>query len=687
MLSKWLRSAVSILLVAALMAAPVNPKPVSAAASAYDEVAKQAQATADILTAVYGATSVQYALIDQDEIVISGYSGSYEKDSTKKLSKENMYGIGSISKMFTTLAVMQLVEKGKVKLNTPVVKYLPEFKMADKRYKDITVRMLLNHSSGLMGSTFSNAELFDDNDSLCMDALLDNLKNQRLKADPGAFSVYCNDGFSLAELLVEKVSGLSFHEYISKYISNPLQLTNTKTPLDDFDRELLAKTYLTDPKKPTPVDNVNAIGAGGIYSTAEELCHFAGSFFYGQQKTIVTEASAKATAQPEYKNGYWYPESNSLLSYGLGWDSVDTYPFNEYGIKALVKGGDTTLYHGSLVVLPEKGMAMAVLLSGGSSIYGQLFAQNILLKALLAKGEIGELKADQTFTSPVKTEMPAIEKKNEGYYVLMGGAVRIEIQETGILELYSGGTPQRFVYTGDGKFFSQDGSAFIDFIKQNGNTYLYVEGYGSLPYLGQMANSGYQGQRVEQNPLSGKVKATWDNRNGKLYFLLNEKYNSVFYPLAAGVTKIQLTEGLEGYCSNAKITDANTAKMLFQIPGLYGRDLMDLSFYTKSKVEYLEASGGLYIREDGISTLSTKSFKVTIGKDGYAKWYKLGSKFKGKKLKLVLSKNASVAVYDKNLACTYYSLTADKTTLTLPEGGYIVFAGDPGAKFSVSYLK
>lgn len=681
---KWIRNGISILLAVVLISIPANPRPVSAA-STYDEVAKQAQATADILTAVYGATSLQYALIDGDEIVISGHSGAYEKGGDTELTKEHMYGIGSISKMFVTAAVMQLVEEGKVKLNTPVVKYLPKFKMADTRYKDITVRMLLNHSSGIMGSTLGNAELFDDNDTSCMDTLLATLKEQRLKADPGAFSVYCNDGFSLAQLLVEEVSGLSFSEYMGKYISEPLGLTKTKTPLDEFDRDQLVKTYMLDPNKATPVENVNAIGAGGIYSTAEELCRFASGFFYKGKDTILTDTSAKAMAQSEYKNGQWYPESNSLLSYGLGWDSVDTYPFNEYGIKALVKGGDTSLYHGSLVVLPDQGMAMAVLFSGGSSVYGQAFAQNVLMNTLLAKGVIKEINADKTFTAPVKTEMPKSEQDNEGYYVSLGGSVKAEISDAGILELYVGEESQKFIYTGEGRFYSQDGSSFIDFINQNNNTYLYVEGYGTLPYLGQMASSGYQGQKVASNPLSKKVKAAWEGREGKLYLLLNEKYDSVFYPLSSGIIKIQLTQGLEGYCANVKIIDANHAKMQFQIPGLYGRDMRDLSFNMKSKVEYLETAGFLFISEDGLKTMSAKNFKVTIGKEGYAQWYKIGTKSEGKKLKLTLPKNTSVTVYDKDFKCTYYSLTDDKNSLTLPKGGFIVFAGKAGAKFSVSY--
>lgn len=120
----------------------------------YDGVIKQANTKANLLTSMYGSTSVQYAIIDEGKIIVSGTAGVYHKENSISLTKEHMYGVGSISKTFTAAAIMQLVEKGKLELDAPVVKYLPKFKMADDRYKKITVRMLLNHSSGLMGSSF-----------------------------------------------------------------------------------------------------------------------------------------------------------------------------------------------------------------------------------------------------------------------------------------------------------------------------------------------------------------------------------------------------------------------------------------------------------------------------------------------------------------------------------------------------
>jgi CubicO group peptidase (beta-lactamase class C family) len=142
---------------------------------------------------------------------------------------ERIYCVGSVSKVYVTAAVMQLVDQGLVELDKPITTYIPDFTMADGRYKDITVRMLMNHTSGIMGSTLRNEFLFGDNDKDKYDYLLENLKTQTLKADPGAYAAYCNDGFTLLEIIVERVSGMDFTSYIEENIAAPLNLTQTGT--------------------------------------------------------------------------------------------------------------------------------------------------------------------------------------------------------------------------------------------------------------------------------------------------------------------------------------------------------------------------------------------------------------------------------------------------------------------------
>lgn len=90
---------------------------------------------------------MQYALIDNGKLILSGQKGKDNLKGEQSLTKDTQYGIGSVSKVYTAAAMMKLVDEGKVDLDTPVVNYLPDFKMKDERYKRITPRMLLNHSS------------------------------------------------------------------------------------------------------------------------------------------------------------------------------------------------------------------------------------------------------------------------------------------------------------------------------------------------------------------------------------------------------------------------------------------------------------------------------------------------------------------------------------------------------------
>jgi len=113
-------------------AALVSPS--NEAMIAYEVTRKHAQEKADLLTKAYSTNSVQYAIIDHGNIVVSGQTGKNDERGQNLLTEDTMYGIGSTSKMFTAVAVMQLVDQGKIDLDKPVVHYIPEFTMKDERY-------------------------------------------------------------------------------------------------------------------------------------------------------------------------------------------------------------------------------------------------------------------------------------------------------------------------------------------------------------------------------------------------------------------------------------------------------------------------------------------------------------------------------------------------------------------------
>ncbi len=658
--------------------------------------------TAKLLTEQYNVDSVQYALIKDGQIILSGGAGWQDKEKQTPVATNTLYGIGSISKIFTTVAVMQLVDAGLVQLDKPVTTYIPEFTMADERYKNITVRMLLNHSSGLMGSSLNNAFLYDDNDTINHDTFLQTLKQQRLKADPGAYSVYCNDGFTLAEILVEKVSGLTFSNYLRQKITFPLRLNNTLTPQDELPVERMAKYYQTTV---VPQDTVNIIGTGGIYSTAEDLCHFAQIFMAKPYtiNTILTTQSAQLTSKPSYNQILWPDGNDDNLSYGLGWDRTKGQNFLPYAIALIGKGGDTLLSHGYLTVLPEHNMAVAVLSSGGNSVYAQMFAEKLLLTALVQSGELPSdalnsdkekallarvqqltVEPESAITAPLSV-MPEEMMQYSGYYGNFGGVMRVDITHDGQLLItipnrsdYS----ESYVYNRDGIFTDSTGLVSIKFTQEeNGKTYLQLEGPSFLYGLGIGQSSQYNGQKLEAQPVAEAVQRIWQERNGKSYYVVNEKYSSQLY--AQPFYTISLIDELSGYVGSSLIENASKTKSVLQIPGVYGRDLKELTFITKNGVEYLNDGNNLFISEDSFSYLSDDTI-VTIANDGYAQWYHLDESISNRTITVNAPENSTFVIYDADGNCLFNRYVAKTNTTILPEKGYIVFVGDAKTVFTIT---
>ncbi|WP_339184869.1 serine hydrolase domain-containing protein [Paenibacillus sp. FSL R5-0701] len=690
------RTSIAALTLVLTMLAPLSamatPAVMNNSNLTYETTKKAVIEKAKLLTETYGTTSLQYALIDGGEIVVSGQTGKNDINDKVPLTSNTVYGIGSTSKMMLTAAVMKLVDEGKIDLDAPVVNYMPDFTMKDTRYKQITPRMLLNHSSGLLGTSTSNATLYGDNDTYSHDTFLEQLANQNLKADPGAYSVYSNDGFTLAEILVERVSGIGYTAFIHKYFTEPLDMKHTKSPQDVVNPSDMAAIYSPFYEGPLPKENYNIIGTGGLYSTAEDLVKFS-RIFTGEVDGILSSKSVEAMAQEEYKRGMWPEDSDTLMSYGLGWDSVNLFPFNEYGIKAVMKGGDTLSYQSSLVVLPEYNMAAAVISSGGSSLTNNFIANELLLSALEEKDIITERKPEKSFGVPVKANMPKEVSKFAGIYGGNNSVMKIKINKAGQMTVSSLTAPsnpaQEYTYTADGTFVNNEGTDKLKFVvEKNGKTYLWSRSYISVPGLGQLAFSEYNGEKLEGNKLSKEINAAWSKRDGKKYYLVNEKYTSMVYLNASSILPIHMNQENPGYMSNHKIIGANEAANLLQIPGTAGRDTMDIRFSKKNGGEYLTALGYVYASEELVKPIySGKQSATTIQADGYAKWFSVPATAKGKVMTVKLPANGAFAVYDQTGICINHSVVSGKNDVVLPENGRIVFAGEVGSSFEISLKK
>lgn len=652
--------------------------------TAADPLAQSAQTAAETALQYGGAQSVSYALWQDGEIILTGSAGAYSRTENRALTDDVLYGVGSISKTYTAVLMMNLVEEGKVKLDEPVTTYLPEFTMADARYKDITVRMLLNHSSGLMGSAGPGSFLFGDNDRDASDELLERLSTQTLQADPGAYSVYSNDSYTLAGLVIEAASGMSYGDYLHETITEPLGLINTCVPADEPAADRFARAYLGDDTRALPTETLAVVATGGIYASASDLAAFGGALC-GEE--LLTEASLTAMAGDEYLRGMWPEDSeDDALAYGLGWDNVHMFPFNRSGIQALVKGGDTLVYHSGLVVLPEYDMAAAVVSSGGASTFDQAAAARILIDALALEGvTVDETAAlDTVETAPMPQELTAL----SGAYGSSTLLYDVDIAPEGVMTLTVAGTSVPLTYRADGTFRDEANSMLIKVVEEeNGQVYLFQKAYTPLPGLAPTAVAEYVLEKLPDYQASEEALAAWYAREGKVYFLVNEPYTSALYPLSgvfAAISFQGIPEGAESYMLTNQIVDGNTAVPVLQIPGVGSRDSGTVSMVEQNGVEYISLNGGLYMDVTAVPAVYAGPLSYClIHEDGAARWFSTGEAA-GKTMTVTVPENGGFCVYNADMTLAASSWIYGDTTVTLPEGGWMVFAGDAGSQFTIA---
>lgn len=655
-------------------------------AAAEELTVDSAQSVFSTAMAYGGAVVGSYAVWQDGKIIDSGTSGAILESAGAPagLEDRDLYGIGSVSKTYVAAAVMKLVEAGKIRLDAPVTTYLKDFKMADPRYTKITVRMLLNHTSGLMGTSQQNAFLFGDDDRQATEELLERLSTQRLKADPGEFAAYCNDGFTLAELVVEAVSGRNFMDYVRSVILNPLGLKNTYAPQDDFNTGLLAPTYNgSDLSRELPPDTMGLVGTGGIYATAADLAAFGGAL---TGTNILSAASTAAMAAPEYERGIWPDEPLGMVSFGLGWDAVEFWPFAQNGIQCLVKGGDTLRYHAALMVLPEYNLAAAVLTSGGVSVYNELAATQLLAEALEAKGVELDLTIP-TLPEASPAAMPAALVNASGYYGASAQQVQVTVSADGKMVIHQVNLAeipdQTLSYYSDGSFRDEGNSVAVKLVEEsNGATYLYQQNCSAVPGFGVMLTSDYLMVKMPENKISPELQAMWDELGRAAMMPLEEKYTSqVYLSLSEQSTSAgsYSYENVPGYIQGCRIIDETTAR--YELP--IGRDVSDILITSPTAVTI---AGMDYTLLDGVKNLYTGSGHsyATILEDGYARWFKTGPAA-GRTMTVTLPENAGFYVYDANAQLTASSLLWDDSTVTLPKDGYVVFIGDAGTRFHLKF--
>lgn len=349
-----------------------------------------------------------------------GHDGSTQKMA---LTSQSQFLLASVSKQFTAMGVVILKEQNKLNYDALVSQYLGDFP-----YKDVTVRHLLNHTSGIveymriinshskaLTKRFKNkGKRFTNKDVVAM------FKKRKpaLRFTPGSKFGYSNTGYVYLVEIIEKISKMPFDKFMAKHIFEPLKMTQTLVYNAQQKQNLKHKTQGyrlgLDGKKIIPNDSpafFNVVGGGGIYSSTPDLQKWSNAL---QTGTLISkEALAEAWNPPSLKN-------KEQTLYGFGW-FVRTLPFN--GHKILTHSGEFVGFSNSFLSDVTQNHAL-ILLANNSNKYRKkmntammriLYNKPYSLPKLHINEKLGKIIATKGIKEAVATYTQLKESKSKQY--------------------------------------------------------------------------------------------------------------------------------------------------------------------------------------------------------------------------------------------------------------------------------
>ncbi len=308
-----------------------------------------------------GAVSVIYG----NEILYTKGFGYRDMALKKEVSKdETVFRMASISKVFTTVAVLQLVDKGLLNLDENIEAYLDDVNLSNPFKTKVTLRHLISHTAGFDKRNVLRRRLTSDE----LPTLKEHLKKRlpKIVHPPGEVITYSNYGSALAGFIVEKVSDLPFEAYIKTYIFEPLEMYNSsfQDPFQ-FDDNLAFGYYKRSYDK-VPFEYLNTSPASMLMSTAEDMSHFLLMLLnHGNYKgnVIVTPSLLQKMLTTQVRN---HPV---MMGRSFGFSVYDTNP------KVLFSNGHFKGFYSALYLYPELNLGFLFTFNGN---YGYGPTQSVI---------------------------------------------------------------------------------------------------------------------------------------------------------------------------------------------------------------------------------------------------------------------------------------------------------------------
>lgn len=314
------------------------------------------------------------AVVKDGQVVLSkgyGYADFAEKKPV--LADETLFRPGSIAKLFTAIAVMQLVEAGKLDLDRDVREYL-DFEIRRTFPEPITLRRILTHTAGFEESL---KNLFGAGPDAMppRDYLIAQMPSQVYR--PGTVPAYSNYAISVAGYIVERTSGQRFEEYVAQQILQPLGMASStfEQPLPEDLAARMSAGYTSAAKPPKPFEICNAAPAGSLSATGADMSRFMLALLNGGTLNGVSILQPGTLQMMQSRQHELHADLHAM---GLGFMDYTRNGYTMWG-----HGGDTLLFHSDLFLIPEARVGLFVSYNSGGNRPGS--GRGELQRAFLAR--------------------------------------------------------------------------------------------------------------------------------------------------------------------------------------------------------------------------------------------------------------------------------------------------------------
>ena len=314
-----------------------------------------------------GVPGLALAVVVGDRVVHARGFGDADA-SGRAVMADTPFVTGSSGKAFTALAVMQLVDEGRVDLDAPVRRYVPEMRTADGRDADrITVRHVLQHTSGFREGA-GGPLLRSAADGAPLEAVAE-VRDETLVSRPGRAWHYSNVNYVLAGLVVERASGEAFAQYMRRHVFAPLRMRRTFTSIDDARAAGVAtgsRYWFGISRWHGPTFRTGVQAAGYYVSTATDLARFLRVFLNDgvvDGRRIISERGLRTLLAPgaQAHLGPW--ADGATARYAMGWFRGG--PWRE---PLLFHPGNTPDSSSMIILMPERGWAAVSMMNASQEL-------------------------------------------------------------------------------------------------------------------------------------------------------------------------------------------------------------------------------------------------------------------------------------------------------------------------------